>query len=448
MAAFAFHVYRSHRLPKLAGSKPPDCSGMARPGSFDMLVALAEDEEAFSMESLLGAANNPWDSAEAASLHDIVIGLAEDGEADKDPAEHDALKSEPACHTVASGEDETEKPVPVKRRQIATGEPSASSSSASAASAIVAVPRVMLPQPPQNEQTVTLRMAEPGHDAIQPELEGIDTADEEDHAAELEVIDTAEEEDLQEDEAAEPADDAMQRELEVTDTVEEVESSEVWSIEPAADVQQEIEFVNIVNDEEEEDHEGEASDTEAEDEEDHHPWSVKPGHWGRSHDLDWHERRRLKHEEACATLYQMPWQNRGPAPKAGAERPGFWRGQAFRAGTNRWANRGGRNKEYYAWLAKNTDWKGGKSSGKSSSSGCNKGGKPSSGDGNKGGKPSSGDGNKGGKSSGSGDGNKGGKLSSGDGNKGGKSSGSGDSYGPASELDIRPKWGKGPSGGK
>jgi len=179
---------------------------------------------------------------------------------------------------------------------------------------------------------------------------------------------------------------------------------------------------------------------------------VKPGHWGRSHDLGWHERRRLKHEEACATLYQMPWQNRGPAPKAGAERPGFWRGQAFRAGTNRWANRGGRNKDYYAWLAKNTDWKGGKSSGKSSgkasSSGCNKGGKPSSGDGNKGGKPSSGDGNKGGKSSGSGDGNKGGKLSSGDGNKGGKSSGSGDSYGPASELDIRPKWGKGPSGGK
>jgi hypothetical protein len=365
---------------------------MGGPGSFDLLTSLAEDEGAFSMSALLGAANNPWDAAEAAALqtHDTSMGLAEDGEADDEPAEH------------GGGEDQE------------------------------------------------VEAAEPGHDAIKAELDGIDTAEEKDQEVEaaepagdamkldLEVVDTAEEED-QEVEAAEPAANAMQTELPVTDTVGEEESPEVYSVEPAAgdEGQLDFEFVDLTDIPDEEP-EGEASDTEAECEEDHHPWSVKPAHWGRSHDLDWHEKRRLMHEQACAILYKTPWQERGPTPKAGAERPGFWRGQAYRAGTNRWANRGGRNKDYYSWLAKNTDWKGGKSG--------NKGGKPNCGGGKKGG---SGDGSKGGKASGSGGGKgsgSGGGKASGYGDHG-MSSGSGDPY-PASDLDLRPKWGKGPSGGK
>jgi hypothetical protein len=147
----------------------------------------------------------------------------------------------------------------------------------------------------------------------------------------------------------------------------------------------------------------EGSDTEAEHEEEHHLWSVRPGHWGRSTDLDWHEQKRLKHEQETAEAGNLSWQERGPVPKKGAERPGFWRGQAWRAGSERWSNRGGRYREYYQWMARTGNLKGGKSS-------------------------SSGDGSKGGKSSGSGDGYKGGKSSGpGKGDKGqdGKSSGSG-----------------------
>ena len=179
--------------------------------------------------------------------------------------------------------------------------------------------------------------------------------------------------------------------------------------------------VVVVGDEPEGGHdEVEGSDTEAEHEEDHHLWSVRPGHQGRSTDLDWHEMKRPRHEQEVAEVGNLRWQERGPVPKAGAERPGFWRGQAWRPGSERWSNRGGRNREYYQWLARAGGMKGGKWSG--------------SGDGYKGGKSSgSGDGYEGGKSSGSGDGYKGGKSSgSGKGGKGkdgkgmdGKSSGSG-----------------------
>jgi hypothetical protein len=168
-------------------------------------------------------------------------------------------------------------------------------------------------------------------------------------------------------------------------------------------------------------HEVEGSDTEAENEEDYHLWSVRPGHWGRSTDIDWHDQRRLKNEQEVAENCHMRWQDRGPRPKAGAERPGFWRGQAWRPGTERWSNRGGRHKEYYQWMARNGGLKGGKSS--------------SSGDGNEGGKSSgSGDGYKGGKSSGSGKGCKG---------KGGKSSGSGKG---GKGKDDKGKGGKGKGG--
>ena len=91
----------------------------------------------------------------------------------------------------------------------------------------------------------------------------------------------------------------------------------------------------------------EGSDTEAEHEEDHHMWSVRPGHQGRSTDLDWHEMKRLRHEQEVAEVGNLRWQERGPVPKAGAERPGFWRGQAWRPGSQRWSNRGRRYREYY-----------------------------------------------------------------------------------------------------
>jgi hypothetical protein len=92
--------------------------------------------------------------------------------ADISEADREARKQAIITRRLPKRDDETDRdggprqePVPVKRlrsppagrRQIATGEPSASSSSASAASAVVAVPRVM---PPQNEPTVTLRMQE------------------------------------------------------------------------------------------------------------------------------------------------------------------------------------------------------------------------------------------------------------------------------------------------
>ena len=51
----------------------------------------------------------------------------------------------------------------------------------------------------------------------------------------------------------------------------------------------------------------------------------------------------------------MSWRNRGPKPPADGG-PQFWRGQSFRQGHNggqqRWANRGGRYREYYAQLAR------------------------------------------------------------------------------------------------
>ena len=84
--------------------------------------------------------------------------------ADISEADREARKQAILTRRLPRRDDETEQPVPVKRRMIATGEPTAgassSSASASASSAIATVHRVVLPQPPQKEQTVTLRLQE------------------------------------------------------------------------------------------------------------------------------------------------------------------------------------------------------------------------------------------------------------------------------------------------
>jgi hypothetical protein len=76
---------------------------------------------------------------------------------------------------------------------------------------------------------------------------------------------------------------------------------------------------------------------------------------GRRENVSEDELRALAAEAAVAKAYNLPWGNRGPpAPEAG-DPDRHWRGQAHRSGTQggavRWANRGGRNREYFSNLA-------------------------------------------------------------------------------------------------
>ncbi len=81
------------------------------------------------------------------------------------------------------------------------------------------------------------------------------------------------------------------------------------------------------------------------------PWAVAPNTLGRSKNLTSSEVDRLWREQAFAKQCGVPWAERGPVgPDEGG--PKFWRGQPFQANTRKWAKRGGRNKEYYARLAK------------------------------------------------------------------------------------------------
>ena len=86
-----------------------------------------------------------------------------------------------------------------------------------------------------------------------------------------------------------------------------------------------------------------------------HPWEIATGSRGRSSNLSTEERQTRRDEQRMAELCGVPWQERGPAGRDG-ERPQFWRGQARRAGRDgggqRYANRGGKNKEYYKALAR------------------------------------------------------------------------------------------------
>jgi len=54
----------------------------------------------------------------------------------------------------------------------------------------------------------------------------------------------------------------------------------------------------------------------------------------------------LAAERDVATSNAIPWQQRGPpGPEEGG--PSTWRGQQWREGSGRWANRGGANKNFY-----------------------------------------------------------------------------------------------------
>jgi hypothetical protein len=76
----------------------------------------------------------------------------------------------------------------------------------------------------------------------------------------------------------------------------------------------------------------------------------------------------LRAEERVARSMATPWQSRGPpGPDEGG--PSSWRGQQYRPGTGKWANRGGRQKEYYTWLYS------GKAKGKAKDKGKGKEGK-------------------------------------------------------------------------
>ena len=52
----------------------------------------------------------------------------------------------------------------------------------------------------------------------------------------------------------------------------------------------------------------------------------------------------LKEEKAMAEDLGLRWQQRGPKAEG---RPERWRGQRYRPGTGKWANRGGKNREFF-----------------------------------------------------------------------------------------------------
>ena len=85
------------------------------------------------------------------------------------------------------------------------------------------------------------------------------------------------------------------------------------------------------------------------------PWaSGRPG-IGRRHDLPEEEVEALRTEQGLAAACNMTWQERGPA--VFDDRPGqTWRGQRLRVGSQgglqRYANSGGKNREYYRMLAR------------------------------------------------------------------------------------------------
>ena len=86
----------------------------------------------------------------------------------------------------------------------------------------------------------------------------------------------------------------------------------------------------------------------------HQPWSVRASHRGKSTDLSPEELNAVRAEQRSAEMCGMKWHERGPR---GDGRPECWRGQTLRKGADggkvRYANRGGKNKEYYAQLARN-----------------------------------------------------------------------------------------------
>ena len=84
----------------------------------------------------------------------------------------------------------------------------------------------------------------------------------------------------------------------------------------------------------------------------------------------------LRQEQALAKASGVPWRERGP-PGPPEEGPEVWRGQKFRQGSNRYANRGGKQRAYFA--AKYGGSKGGGKGGGGKGKGGGKGGASASG---------------------------------------------------------------------
>lgn len=101
-------------------------------------------------------------------------------------------------------------------------------------------------------------------------------------------------------------------------------------------------------------------------------WCIRPTKRGRSSDLSAEELGALRAEEHLAHAGGVPWDERGPAVDLSP--PTHWRGQALRTGVNggkvRYANRGGRFREWYAELYANA--RKGKNKGKGKEKGKSK----------------------------------------------------------------------------
>ena len=82
----------------------------------------------------------------------------------------------------------------------------------------------------------------------------------------------------------------------------------------------------------------------------------------------------LREEETMARATGVPWQERGPpGPTADVGGPSSWRGQPWREGSQRFAKRGGRHREYYAAKYGRGSGSSSKGQGKGSSKGQDKG---------------------------------------------------------------------------
>jgi len=85
-------------------------------------------------------------------------------------------------------------------------------------------------------------------------------------------------------------------------------------------------------------------------------WRIRPNTLGRSVNLSVEELAELRQEELAARGAELGWEERGPPRTGSSIDVSHWRGQEYRTGKNggqpRYANRGGRHREYYANLAR------------------------------------------------------------------------------------------------
>ena len=79
---------------------------------------------------------------------------------------------------------------------------------------------------------------------------------------------------------------------------------------------------------------------------------MAPNTRGRSYGLSGEEVAALRREQAVAEMAGMSWYDRGPAAGPDEGGPSHWRGQVYRPGSGRHANRGGQWREHYSELAR------------------------------------------------------------------------------------------------